>query len=150
MLGYVVKALSTFTTFLRSFWWGQVRQLNGVSRDLLAGAWDAGTGPGSRSLVIDIDSTVCETCGISQHGVRLGGEIDGGTVRLVVRRVNSTPRSQLALITSYSYRACITERKGDTLALEADHRRHAEIENATRDLGVRRGPQPSSFGALPS
>ena len=28
----------------------------------------------------------------------------------------------------------ITDRAGETLALEADHRRHAEIENAIRDL----------------
>jgi hypothetical protein len=32
------------------------------------------------------------------------------------------------------YHAFITDRDGDTLALEADHRRHAEIENAIRDL----------------
>ncbi len=30
--------------------------------------------------------------------------------------------------------AFITDREGDTLTLEADHRRHAEIENAIRDL----------------
>ena len=29
---------------------------------------------------------------------------------------------------------CITDREGPTLELEADHRRHAEIENAIRDL----------------
>ena len=32
------------------------------------------------------------------------------------------------------YHAFITDRAGETLALEADHRRHAEIENAIRDL----------------
>ena len=45
-----------------------------------------------------------------------------------------TPGSQLALFASYSYHGCITDRDGDTLELEADHRRHAEIENAIRDL----------------
>ena len=55
-------------------------------------------------------------------------------VRLIVRRVRPTPGSQLALFASYSYHACITDREGDTLELEADHRRHAEIENAIRDL----------------
>ena len=45
-----------------------------------------------------------------------------------------TPGSQLALFASYSYHAFITDREGDTLELEADHRRHAEIENAIRDL----------------
>ena len=45
-----------------------------------------------------------------------------------------TPGSQLALFANYSYHACITDREGHTLELEADHRRHAEIENAIRDL----------------
>jgi len=55
-------------------------------------------------------------------------------VRLIVRRVKPTPGSQLALLTLYDYHAFITDRDGATLALEADHRRHAEIENAIRDL----------------
>ena len=45
VLGCVVKAPSTLGTFLRSFRWGHVRQLDRVSRELLARAWDAGTGP---------------------------------------------------------------------------------------------------------
>ena len=36
--------------------------------------------------------------------------------------------------TFYSYHGFITNRDGDTLELEADHRRHAEVENAIRDL----------------
>ena len=64
---------------------------------------------------------------------------DAVPVRLIVRRVKPTPGSQLALFANYSYHACITDRDGDTLDLEADHRRHAEIENAIRDLKVRRG-----------
>ena len=55
-------------------------------------------------------------------------------VRLIVRRVRPVPGSQLALFANYSYHAFITDRNGDTLELEADHRRHAEIENAIRDL----------------
>ncbi len=55
-------------------------------------------------------------------------------VRLIVRRVRPTPGTQLALFTNYSYHAFITDRQGDVLALEADHRRHAEVENAIRDL----------------
>ena len=63
-----------------------------------------------------------------------GSEPDAVPVRLIVRRVKPTPGSQLALFATYSYHAFITERDGDTLQLEADHRRHAEIENAIRDL----------------
>ena len=55
-------------------------------------------------------------------------------VRLIVRRVKPTPGSQLALFASYSYHDFITDRDGDILELEADHRRHAEVENAIRDL----------------
>ena len=55
-------------------------------------------------------------------------------VRLIVRRVKPTPGSQLALFATYSYHAFITDREGDVLELEADHRRHAQIENAIRDL----------------
>jgi hypothetical protein len=58
----------------------------------------------------------------------------GTPVRLIVRRVPPTPGSQLALFTHYTYHAFICNREGDTLTLEADHRRHAEIENIVRDL----------------
>ena len=61
-------------------------------------------------------------------------ESDAAPVRLIVRRVKPTPGSQLALFASYNYHGCITDREGATLALEADHRGHAEIENAIRDL----------------
>ena len=258
-IGCVVKAPSTLGTFLRSFRWGHVRQLDRVSRELLARAWAAGAGPGDGPLTIDLDSTICETYGLVKEGarhhgytgqrgyhpllaiaagtgdvlmarlregrantargaahflretvgrVRYGGargqltvradsgfythaivavcrkmdvrysitvrqrqglrnlieaipeedwtpipywldgaaavaestyvpfqdEPDAAPVRLIVRRVKPTPGSQLALFASYSYHGCITDREGETLELEADHRRHAEIENAIRDL----------------
>ena len=236
-LGCVVKAPSTLGTFLRSFTWGHVRQLDGVSRELLARAWQAGAGPGDAPFTIDLDSTICETCGLAKEGarhhgytgargyhpllagaahflretvsrVRCGGasgqltiradsgfythavvavcrrmdvrfsitirqhkslhnlieaipedawtpipywmdgaadvaettytpfqsEPDAAPVRLIVRRVKPAPGSQLALFATYSYHGFITDRDGETLELEADHRRHAEIENAIRDL----------------
>ena len=257
-IGCVVKAPSTLGTFLRSFRWGHVRQLDRVSRELLARAWAAGAGPGDGPLTIDLDSTICETYGLAKEGARQHGytgqrgyhpllavaagtgdvlmvrlregrantargaahflretvgrvrhagatgqltmradsgfythaivgvcrkldvrfsitvrqhqslrnlieaipeadwtpvpywmdgaadvaettytpfqsEPDAAPVRLIVRRVKPTPGSQLALFTTYSYHAFITDRDGDTLELEADHRRHAEIENAIRD-----------------
>ena len=48
-----VKAPSTLGTFLRSFSWGHVRQLDRVSRELLARAWAAGAGPGDAPFTID-------------------------------------------------------------------------------------------------
>ena len=70
---------------------------------------------------------------------------DAAPVRLIVRRVKPTPGSQLALFARYSYHAFITDRDGETLELEADHRRHAEVENAIRDLkyGVGLNHMPS-------
>ena len=259
VLGCVVKAPSTLGTFLRSFRWGHVRQLDRVSRRLLARAWAAGAGPGEEPLTIDLDSTICETYGLAKEGarhhgytgargyhpllaiaagtgevlmsrlregrantargaahflretvgrVRYGGargqltvradsgfyahtvvaacrkidvrfsitirqraslrdlieaipeedwtpipywmdgaadvalttyipfqtKPDAAPVRLIVRRVKPAPGSQLALFATYSYHGFITDRDGETLELEADHRRHAEIENAIRDL----------------
>jgi len=259
ILGFTVKAASTLGTFLRSFRWGHVRQLDRVSRELLARAWAAGAGPGAELLTIDLDSTICETYGLKKQGARHHGYthvrgyhpllaiaagtgdvlmarlregrantargaahflretitrvrsagasgqltmradsgfyahavvavcrkmkvrfsitirqspatrrlieaipeaawtpipywIDGGAdvaettytpfadqkdaapVRLIVRRVRPTPGSQLAAFVLYDFHAFVTDRAGETLELEADHRRHAEIENAIRDL----------------
>ena len=64
-IGCVVKAPSTLGTFLgtflRSFRWGHVRQLDRASRELLARAWKAGAGPGDTPFTIDLDSTICKT-----------------------------------------------------------------------------------------
>ena len=70
VLGCTVKAPSTLGTFLRSFRWGHVRQLDRVSRELLARAWAAGAGPGDEPLRIDLDSAVCETYGLAKEGAR--------------------------------------------------------------------------------
>ena len=193
-LGGTIKAPSTLGTFLRSFRWGHVRQLDRVSRELLARAWQAGAGPGDGPLTIDLDSTICETYGLAKEGARhhgytgkrgyhpllaiaagtgdvlmcrlregrantargaadvaettytpFQGEPGAAPVRLIVRRVKPTPGSQLALFATYSYHGFITDRDGEMLELEADHRRHAEIENAIRDLkyGVGLNHMPS-------
>jgi hypothetical protein len=71
-------------------------------------------------------------------------------LRLIVRRVKPTPGSQLSLLVDYSYHAFITDRIGDMIFLEADHRRHAVVEDAIRDLkyGVGLNHMPSGrFGA---
>jgi hypothetical protein len=74
----------------------------------------------------------------------------GQPCRLIVRRTTPAPGSQLALLADYAYHALITNRQGPTLDREADHRRHAEIENTIRDLkyGVGLNHLPSGrFGA---
>ena len=76
-------------------------------------------------------------------------EPDAAPVRFIVRRVKPTHGSQLALFVNYSYHGCITDREGDTLDLEADHRRHAEIENAIRDLKYGVGLNHLPSGCFP-
>ena len=209
-LGGTVKAPSTLGTFLRSFRWGHVRQLDRVSRELLAIA--AGTGDVLMSrlregrantargaahflretvgrvryagangrLTLRADSgfythgvvSVCRkmdvrfSITIRQHKslrnlieaipedawtpipywmdgaadvaettcTPFQSEPDAAPVRLIVRHLKPTPGSQLALFAKYSYHGFITDRDGEMLELEADHRRYAEIENAIRDL----------------
>ncbi len=41
-----------------------------MSREVLAGAWNAGAGPGYDPLTIDLDSTICETYGLFKEGAR--------------------------------------------------------------------------------
>ena len=52
---------------------GHARQLDRVSRELLARAWAAGAGPGDGPLTIDLDSTLCETYGLCKEGARHHG-----------------------------------------------------------------------------
>jgi hypothetical protein len=56
------------------------------------------------------------------------------SVRLIVRRVRPTPGSQLALFTAWDYHAFVTDRTGDMLEIEADHRRHAIVEQSIAEL----------------
>ena len=63
VLGHRVAAPSTIGTFLRSFTFGHVRQLDRFAEQALTAAWAAGAGPGVAPLVIDIDSTICEVDG---------------------------------------------------------------------------------------
>jgi hypothetical protein len=55
-------------------------------------------------------------------------------VRLVVRRVRPTPGSQLALFTTWDYHAFVTDRDLPLAEVEADHRRHAVVEQNIAEL----------------
>jgi len=55
-------------------------------------------------------------------------------VRLVVRRVRPTPGSQLALFTTWGYHAFVTDRDLPLAEVEADHRRHAVVEQSIAEL----------------
>ena len=72
VLPFKVMAPSTIGTFLRSFTFGFVRQLDAVASRLLTNAWAAGAGPGDADLVIDVDSTICEVHGHAKQGAAYG------------------------------------------------------------------------------
>jgi len=72
VLGHRVAAPSTLGTFLRSFTFGHVRQLDRVLADSLQRAWAAGAGPGSERLVIDVDSFIGEVHGYDKQGAGFG------------------------------------------------------------------------------
>lgn len=72
VLGHRVMAPSTLGTFLRSFSFGHVRQLDKASGAILARAWAAGAGPGDAVLTMDFDSTICEVHGYRKQGAAYG------------------------------------------------------------------------------
>jgi hypothetical protein len=74
VLGHRVMAPSTLGTFLRSFTFGHIRQLDRVAETIRGRAWAAGAGPGDGPMTIDLYSTVCEV-----HGHHKGGAAYGYT-----------------------------------------------------------------------
>ncbi len=72
VLGHVVVAPSTMGTFLRTFTFGHLRQLDSAVDTALCRAWAMGAGPGHTQLVIDIDSTICEVHGTIKQGANFG------------------------------------------------------------------------------
>lgn len=72
VLGHRVLAPSTLGTFLRSFTFGHVRQLDRVLGETLRRAWQAGAGPGGERLVVDLDSFVAEVHSDQKQGAAYG------------------------------------------------------------------------------
>ncbi len=72
VLPFRVMAPSTIGTFLRTFTFGHVRQLDAVCSRVLARAWNTGAGPGDRRLVIDLDSTICQVHGKQKKAAGYG------------------------------------------------------------------------------
>ena len=70
VVSHRVMAPSTLGTFLRSFTFGHVRQLEAVNDVVRQRAWSAGAAPGA--LVIDVDSTICEVAGKQKQGAGYG------------------------------------------------------------------------------
>ena len=72
VLPFRVMAPSTIGTFLRSFSFGHVRQLEAVVGETLRRAWAFGAGPGSARLVVGVDSTICQVEGKHKQGAAYG------------------------------------------------------------------------------
>ena len=72
VLPFRVMASSTLGTFLRSFTFGHIRQLDAVSAETIRRAWRLGAGPGTAPMTIDLDSTICEVHGKAKQGAAYG------------------------------------------------------------------------------
>ena len=72
LLGHRAMAPSTLGTFLRSFTFGHVRQLDRLLGESIKRAWSAGAGPGTERLVIDIDSFIGAVHGYDKQGAGFG------------------------------------------------------------------------------
>src|SRR5487761_902627 len=72
VLPFKVMAPSTLGTFLRSFTFGRIRQLDAVIAETIRRAWSLGAGPGEKELTLDMDSTICEVHGEHKQGAAYG------------------------------------------------------------------------------
>jgi hypothetical protein len=72
VLPFRVMAPSTLGTFLRSFTFGHIRQLDKVLGETLRRAWRLGAGPSKNTMTIDLDSTICEVHGKQKQGAAYG------------------------------------------------------------------------------
>jgi DDE family transposase len=89
VLGHGVLAPSTLGTFLRSFTFGHVRQLDRVLDESLRRAWAAGAGPGKERLVIDLDSFVGAVHGYEKQGAAYAYTRELGYHPLLATRAGS-------------------------------------------------------------
>jgi hypothetical protein len=84
------------------------------------------------------DSGVAEVAETRYHGDRL-----------IVRRTRLVG-DQAQLFSDWRYHAFVTDRPGTVVELDADHRRHAEVELAIRDLKHGTGADHCPSGKFPA
>ena len=89
VLGHRAMAPSTLGTFLRSFTFGHVRQLERVLERSVERAWSAGAGPGCGRLVIDLDSFIGEVHGYQKQGAAYGYTGERGYHPILATRAGS-------------------------------------------------------------
>lgn len=89
VLPHGVAAPSTLGTFLRSFTFGHVRQLDRVLGEAITRAWEAGAGPGEERLVVDVDSFMGEVHGYRKQGASYGYDGRRGYHPLLATRADT-------------------------------------------------------------
>jgi Transposase DDE domain group 1 len=89
LLGGWMAAPSTLGTFLRAFTFGHVRQLDRVLAETLTRAWQAGAGPGSGRLLVDVDSFVGEVHGQAEQAAVFGYSRQRGYHPILASRAGS-------------------------------------------------------------
>jgi hypothetical protein len=89
VLPHRIAAPSTLGTFLRSFTFGHVRQLDRVLGEALSRAWKAGAGPGRGRLVVDVDSFMGEVHGYAKQGASYGYDGRRGYHPLLATRADT-------------------------------------------------------------
>ena len=72
VLPFEPLAPSTLGTWLRSFSWGHVRQLDRAGELALGRAWSLGAAPDVSEMTVDVDSTICEVHGTAKQGAAYG------------------------------------------------------------------------------
>ena len=68
------RAPSKIGSWLRSYTWSNIRQLDAISRELPAWLWASGAGPADLAgpLTIDLDSTIVAVHGSHKQGAAFG------------------------------------------------------------------------------
>lgn len=139
VLGHRVMAPSTLGTFLGSFTFGHLRQLDRVIAETIRRAWALGAGPGDERLVIDVDSTITEVAGKAKQGAGYGYTKRFGYHPILATRAETgevlhARMRKGAANTQRGAGRFIEELIGDAVTLDAFHRHHAVVELAIRDL----------------
>ena len=72
VLPFAAAAPSTLGSFLRSFTFGHIRQLDRAHEMALHRAWSAAAAPEAPEMTVDLDSTICEVHGKAKQGAAHG------------------------------------------------------------------------------
>src|SRR5205823_1197030 len=89
LLGGWLPAPSTLGTFLRAFTFGHVCQLDRLLGETITRAGRAGAGPGTKRLVVDVDSFIGEVHGYNKQGAGFGYTKQRGYHPLMASRADS-------------------------------------------------------------